>query len=486
MLKSLYSLTEMYPERREVLPLIRRTAITAFIAISLLAMSNYGTLGQGEVEDEDPVAVFNQAQDIHEKGDLAGAIKLYEKALKILPEFPEAEYQRGVAYLALGKTADAESAFRRAVELRADWSLAQTGLASLLVNKGEYVESEKLLAKVLESEPQNPPALTAMIDLRLRTNATHPQLRDLLAKIIPLTGKANPTASLWNARAALESVLGMSRDAKASLTGALSVDPKNRNALFQLADVAVAEGDIVKANELLTRLDNGSPPTDALRLLKANILAFEGKFDDAITQLDAIALPGPSANDLRKRIAAIRSTNPAGLEKQLENDARNATILGRLCSLYRRENPAKALAFCRRANEAEPTNMNHAIGYGAALVQAKQFDSAVNILQKIVAIVPDNATAHANLGTALFQLKRHPEAKEQFEWLTAAQPRAAGAYLFLGIVYDELNEYLDAAANYQQYLKLADAVENKLDIEKVNLRMPQIQRLIKEGKGKKK
>ncbi|MBK6723553.1 MAG: hypothetical protein IPG58_09885 [Acidobacteria bacterium] len=90
------------------------------------------------------------------------------------------------------------------------------------------------------------------------------------------------------------------------------------------------------------------------------------------------------------------------------------------------------------------------------------------------------------MATALFQLKRYDEAIVQFNWLANAQPRDAGAYLFLGIIHDELTEYMDAAANYQQYIKLADPVENKLDIEKVTLRLPAVQKLIKEGKGKKK
>jgi len=118
-------------------------------------------------------------------------------------------------------------------------------------------------------------------------------------------------------------------------------------------------------------------------------------------------------------------------------------------------------------------------------VQAKKFDSAIGILKKILEIVPDNATAHANLATALFQLRRYPEAKGEFRWLTDARPQAAGAYLFLGILHDESGEFMDAMANYQKYLRLADPIDNKLDIEKVNLRLPSLQKLIKDGKGKK-
>jgi len=64
-------------------------------------------------------------------------------------------------------------------------------------------------------------------------------------------------------------------------------------------------------------------------------------------------------------------------------------------------------------------------------------------------------------------------------------PDLAVTYYFLGIIYDQSKEYMDALANYQQFLKLADSEKNKLEIEKVNLRLPALQKQIKEKKGKK-
>jgi tetratricopeptide (TPR) repeat protein len=465
--------------------MLRRSLAAVFLVGSATLLLNTSLAAQGNEDLPDAVAIFNQAQDLHEKGDLAGAIKLYEKALKIEPAFPEAEYQRGVAELGLGKNTEAERSFRRALELRADWTLAMTGLGSLLVEKGQLAEAEKLLAKVVELEPHNPAALIAMTDLRLKNNAPSGVLQEILSRLTVLTGKANATSSLWTARAAIENALARRNLAKSSLAKALAADPKNRPALFLLADIAIVEGDIVKAKDLSARLDTASPANDSLKLLKANIFAIEGKTDSALAQLDSMQSVAGAANELRQKINTSRVTSPAELERQLAANEKDASILGRLCTLYRKQDPAKALDYCRKAADAEPGNANHAVGFGAALVQAKQYDSAVGIFRKILEIVPDNATARANLATALFQLKRFPEAKTEFQWLTEAQPKSAGPFLFLGILHDESAEYTDAMANYQQYLRLADPVENKLDIEKVKLRLPSLQRLIKDGKGKK-
>jgi tetratricopeptide (TPR) repeat protein len=459
----------------------------ALILVLALAAAGATARGQNDVEPNEAVSAFNNAQDLHEKNDLTGAIAAYRNALKILPEFPEAEYQLGVAQLALNKTAEAESSFRRAVELRPDWSLAINGLVSVLLltdNKEQLEEAQDLLRRVLEADPQNPPALAALAELSLRTSATPQALKDLLARIAPLTVKSNPTPALWTSRAALELALGQTDAAKSSVANALKIDPAHRNALLLAADMAIAAGDINKAKAIAETLAKGNAGSDSTILLEASILAAEGKLDDAFTQLGTIRSPSAAASALRERILVYRTTAPADLEIQLEADGKNAALLGRLCTLYRRDDPAKSIDYCRRASEAEPHNINHAIGFGAALVQARKFEPAVNVLRKIVAVAPDNTTARANLATALYQLKRYPESKAEFQWLVNAQPKAAAGYFFLGIIHDHLGEYLDAVANYQQYLRLSDPVEDRLDIDRVNLRMPALQKFVKKLDGK--
>src|SRR6266446_1701974 len=93
-------------------------------------------LSPGQTEDPtdgetDPVKLFERGQNAHAKGDIVRALALYEGAIKLRPEFPEAEYQRGVALLALDRSAEAERAFARAIALKKDWALPQSAMGSL-------------------------------------------------------------------------------------------------------------------------------------------------------------------------------------------------------------------------------------------------------------------------------------------------------------------------------------------------------------------
>lgn len=463
----------------------RQSCFALILAAILLAAAAPLSAQETEPAEDDPVAIFNQGQDAHEKGNFAEAIKLYEKALEILPEFPEAELQKGNALLALGKPLEAEKSFRRAVALREDWTLALASHGAVLVRLNQFSEAEKILLSALELDEQNTPAYAALTELRLKTNAKPEVLRELLGKIKVLTGKAKPTASLWASRAALENALGDATAAKASLTRALEIEPKNQFALSERAGIAVNEGDAERAAEILKTLVQASPESEDVKILQARVLLLDGKNAEALKILDSVTNPTENLLTLRGKIIAGNTANAADLEKQLESDQKNAAVLANLCILYRKDNPLKALDYCRRASEVEPGNVNHAVNFGAALVQAQKFPEAVGLFTRLKQIAPDNYTVHANLATALFQLKRYEEAKTEYQWLAEKRSELAITYYFLGITHDQLKEYVDAMANYQQFLRRADAAQNQLEIDKVNLRLPALEKLIKEKKGKK-
>ncbi len=435
--------------------------------------------------EEDPVKLFNSGQEAHEKGDVETALTFYNRALDIFPEFPEAEYQKGTALLSLRKTVEAEKAFRQALELRENWTLPMTSLGVLLVQNNQYVEAEELLTKAIQISGLNFLAYTALTELRIKTNASPEVLKLLLSKIQFLTSKANPTAALWASRAALERTLGDKKAAIASLDRAILIDPLDKVALAEHAELSLGEGDHKAALSDALKLKELAPDSANVDFLLARVHASAGELEKANEIIAGIKDPTAEVAAFRDKILSVSSTNIGELESKLEIDKYDIAALGRLCSLLRVDVPEKALEYCRRASEIDPRNLNHAIGYGAALVTAKRYPDAISLLKRILEVSPENYTVHTNLATALFQSQRFAEAKTEYNWIVRKQPDLAIAYYLLAITHDRLEEYMDAAANYQQFLRIADVALNQLEIDKVNLRLPVLQKLIKQGKGKK-
>ena len=459
-----------------------KTLATALLAAIFLLT------GQASAQADDTaraVELFQKGQNAHEKGELAAAIGLYNEALELLPEFPEAQLQLGSAYLSLSKDKEAEAAFRKALELREEWSLASAALGSVLVKTKRFEEASGLLERSIASDPANPLALSAMADLLIATEAPPVKLQSLLDRLNLLAGKARPTVSLLTAKAVIEEKLNHWAAAKDSASRALQIDPRSRAAHFVLAEIALKENDLEKADGHVRSLESSASGSAEVIVLRARVLYGQGRRSDALAALETFPAP---TDRIKELIAKVRSDGPtdiAGLESKLQRTPDDVDALAKLCVGYRVADPAKALEYCRRASLLEPGEMSHAVNFGAALVQAKRYAEAVDLIRKLLTLQPEHATARANLATALFQLKRYPEARTEFQRLTEQQPDSPAAYYFLAIIHDQLEEYLDAMANYQSFLKLADPATAKLDIEKVNLRLPTLQKQIKDGKGKK-
>ena len=458
----------------------------AFLIASLFLTLNSSIIGQDEDQKEtEAIALFNRGQDAHEKDDLRSAIGFYEKALKLMPEFPEAELQRGRAFAALGDLSTAESAFRSAVALRDDWSLALADLGSLLVRRNKFDEARSVLKKAIEVDAENTPAYVGMSSLLVKTKAGETELRDLLKRITFMSSSAMPTASIWASKALLENALNEKKAAEFSATKALEIDPKNISMLSFLASSSLSGNDPGKAENYIKKLEAVQPKADELIVLKTRLLIATGKADEALKLIESTTDPTIELLDLKAKIVAATSTDIPALEKQLAAEPRNINALIRLCSMLRTTEPLKAMVYCRRAVEVEPNNIEHVIGYGAAMLQAKQFLQAAGLFQKLTVTAPENYTVRANFATALFQLKRYNEAKVQFQWLNEKQPSNAATVFFLAISHDELQEYGDAMANYRSFLKIADPKLNQLEIDKVNLRLPILQKQLNSGKGRK-
>jgi len=79
-----------------------RPFIRAFVLV-LIAACGQPVLAQSDDPangETDPIKLFERGQDAHAKGDTKLAIQLYEAAIKLKPEFPEAEFQQRYPVLA--------------------------------------------------------------------------------------------------------------------------------------------------------------------------------------------------------------------------------------------------------------------------------------------------------------------------------------------------------------------------------------------------
>ena len=466
--------------------LLRFLAMTLFVVC--MATTAMSQTEAALTDDPDPVRLFERGQAAHARGDFTRALELYEEAIKVRPEFPEAEFQRGAVLVSLNRLTDAEPAFRRAIELRKTWSLPYTSLGVLLTRTDRDTDAAQILQQALLLDKNDSLALRVLAELRLRAGNAAEALR--LSQ--SATSAADAPAAAWLVRAQAERATGDKSAAKTSLARALELEPENVAALVENADLALEQNEFDKAIESLKvaeRISKGDKQI-ASRLALAHQRAGRSEEAHRVAEAAGILTEDPAKPRVvgtAEEIADANSDDPAAsrkaLEKLIEKNPRNAMLFARLGASYRTDDPNRALEYFHRASELQPDNPDYATGYASALLRGRRFADAARILRQVVQAFPDNYTAHANLATALYEQKRYAEALPEYQWLLRAKPDAVVAHYFIGSAHDYLGEYQEALAAYERFLAGADSQTNQLEIEKVKLRLPLLRRQVKMGEG---
>ncbi|HEX5602961.1 MAG TPA: tetratricopeptide repeat protein [Pyrinomonadaceae bacterium] len=442
----------------------------------------------------DPVRLFERGQSAHARGEIEKALAYYEQALKVRPEFPEAEFQRGNALAALGRLDEADAAFRRAISYKKNWSLPYSALGVVLVRQNRDKEAEQSFNQALTVDNKDNVALRMLADLRLRAGDTKSAL-DFAKRA---TANPDAPASAWVALALAEKANGNIAGAKAALEHVLANEPENVAALIERADLLSNEKNFEPAIADLKTAAKLKPADKAVLSRLAYALQQAGKTEEAQAVAKSAGIEtqpaaGANVNGVVGTPEEIEAANNAdagvarkALEKLLEKNPRSAMLLGRLGASYRTDDPARSLDYYRRASEIQPDAPDYALGYAAALVQARRFPEAAGILRKVVKMSPDNYVAHANLATALYEAKRYQEAIPEYEWIVSAKPEVSVVHYFIATSHDYLGEYPEALRSYETFLSVADPKTNQLEIDKVKLRLPTLRRQIQLGEGAKK
>jgi tetratricopeptide (TPR) repeat protein len=438
--------------------------------------------------EDDPVKLFERGQDAHAKNDYKVAIEFYDAAIKLKPEFPEAEFQRSMALLFTNRKEEALQGFNRAVALRPDWAMAYSKFGTWLGSYGnDWTNAEPILRRALELNKTDVEALVVLAQVRQHAG----DLVEALSLIRAASLLPGATSSTWRRRSFMEIAIGDRVAALASVDKALAIDPRDGGARYDRAKLRLDVGDREGAYQDLKLSEEVGGQHLATNFDLAQLYDRAGKRDDALRVLDALGEKDrqvPEVIALRAEIAGGDGSSGEGraaLEQLLERDPKNATLLARLGTAYRRINPVKSQDYFYRALQIEPNNTSYAVGYAAALVQGRLFAEAVKILRAILAKNPNDYVAHANLALALYELKDFRAAIEEYKWIEVERPQVVATYFFLATAHDNLQEYEPALSAYEKFLALADPDANKLEIEKINLRLPVLRAQIKRGQGAK-
>ena len=349
-----------------------------------------------DAEPSNAAVHANLALALLAQHDHAGALASAERALALVPAYPEALNSRGNALQALGRVEDAVASYDAALELRGDY-------AEALWNRGRALEALS-----------RPGDAAASLE---RALALAPSHRDG-----------------WFRLGRLRQRLGDHGAAVACYDRVLAIAPDAASAHVNRGNALLAQGDVAAALASYERaLEHDPGFADALAN-RGNALRLLGRLDEALAACTAAIGLAPDHAEARVNRSAtlIVLGRPedalADLDRALAVEpglaAAHANRGSVLAELGRDED---ALASFAQALAVDPAAAPALACRGSLLLRLRRYDEALADIERALALDPGHADALDNRAFLHHGAGRFAEAADDYARLLALSPEHAYA-----------------------------------------------------------
>lgn len=241
---------------------------------------------------------------------------------------------RGMALQGVGKTPEAEEAFRAAVKLDPELLEAQVGIAETMSARGDLPGALAAATKLTEQHPNSALAWYSQGTLLARSSkneaaqAALMKANELAGKQLEVPRQASLLSTLIEMQLAARNLDG----ARKNLEAMKRLVAGSPLALMMEARIAMAANDYAGAASGLRRLVNAAPQFTQARYLLGVALVAQGNLEQASAELNQVVEQAPQNLEARQLLAQVRMRlqDPDGalrvLVPAIEADADNSRL----------------------------------------------------------------------------------------------------------------------------------------------------------------
>ncbi|HSB62227.1 MAG TPA: tetratricopeptide repeat protein [Vicinamibacteria bacterium] len=360
--------------------------------------------------------------------DASSALQTADKAVAAGATSARAHEARGEALQALGRDADAEAAYRKALELDPKLTMARERLAAILISTGKAADAVVEARKAVEADPKNAEAFATLGRALLAANPKDWSSAISEAQQGAFLNPKSPYVQLSVGK--IFEAAGNFDQASAAYQRALESDPDFGPARLALLQSDIARGKAGTTIPDLKKLAESMPGSGEAQLLVGEQMLRKNEFTESVPILEKAAklLPGSSLA---------------------------WALLGQAYQFNRRSDEA-AVAF-RKAVELAPTNTSYRTTLGILLGIAGKHDEGVAELRKVVATPGyKEAAAWVNLGWIYRNMKppRTEDSIAAYKKALEIDPKEEQSALGLGWAYSYTKSWDEAIAAFNRAIQI--------------------------------
>lgn len=348
-----------------------------------------------KTQQKNPQAWFDLGFAQGHQGKTEDAIASYQSAVRLAPDWFEANLNLGIDLARSGKSSAAVAILKHTVELKPS-SGGQTAIAKAWLT----------LAQTMEEEGSDPRGAAAAYDKAFELAPSADQLPIVRAgDLLEKAGDAAGAEQHYRKAAESGSAAGMAK----------------------LIDLLRAQKRFADAETWLRKYVAQNPQNEQASLQLARLLAAQGKKDDAIAIMKPLSGP-TAAPALNQELA------------ELYLDGKRY---------------ADAASLLQQALAGSPRDPVLHFDLGLALLHQLKYAEAEAELLKAVQLKSDLTDAYNPLADAAFQNKHYELCLRALDFRARTLPDTPATYFLRATAYDSLHMYKPAVANYKQFLAVA-------------------------------
>jgi tetratricopeptide (TPR) repeat protein len=239
---------------------------------------------------------FNKGYALNSLGKYDEAIKAYDEAIRLDPDYAMAWNNKGIAFYSQGRYNSAIKAYDECIRLDPSYITAWNNKGWTLYKQGKYGDAVNCLDKATELDPNYALAWNN------KGNVFFDQGKyEKAIKAFDTAIKLNPEfAWSWNNKGTALNNLGEYDDAINCFDEALRIDPDYSHAWFGKGYALFAKGRYEKAVDCFDRAVRMDPEDADAWYNKGSALGQLGRYDEAIDAFDEAIRLNPNSDDARQ------------------------------------------------------------------------------------------------------------------------------------------------------------------------------------------
>ena len=376
------------------------------------------------------------------------------------PDDFESHYNLAAMLMARGAPDEAVRHFEQAVRLRPQDATSNNALGASLMAVGRFADAVPYLSASIKERPDNFDAHYNLASALASQDKFSEAVEHYRAAVRLHPDDANAEANFGSALAET----GNLTEAKLHFQRALEIDPSHKLARENLEQI----GRETPASADARRIEAPQPrqtvsPESAIA--EARRLAQQGKFDDAIAQLEALAAKQPDAKGIAHELGVAYYKKGdylkavANLKKALgENPGDSEAIQLMGLSYYLAGHPADAIAPLEKVQTWYPSaNVDASYILGICYMQTKDYPNSRKAFAKMFAVPPDSAASYIFTARMMLRFDFDVVAEEYAKKAVELDPKLPLAHSLLGEIYLYKSRIPEATEQFQKELELNPA-----------------------------